>query len=160
MVERFEKFSYFISELSRLLHKIESEEMEVLGLKGTHSIYLIVLARFKGGITATELAKICGRDKADVSRAISALDEKSLIKKEASGKNNYRASLTLTDAGLSAAARLRARARLAVEYASAGVSDEDRAALYRSLEAICKNIQSLSEVGIPKLEDINGAAED
>lgn len=148
MVERFEKFSYFISELSRLLHKIEAEEMEAIGLKGPHSIYLIVLARHSEGITATELAKICGRDKADVSRAVNALFEKNLIKKNSGGKSNYRASLSLTEKGESAAARLKDRARRSVEYASRGVSDEDRAALYRTLETIAGNIQNLSEEGL------------
>ena len=149
MVNRFEKFSYFISELSRLLHKIESEEMESIGLKAPHSIYLIVLLRYKKGITAAELVKICGKDKADVSRAISALSKKDLVTKAECAKNNYRAPLTLTDAGEAAAQRIRAKAMRAVEFASRGVSDEDRAALYRSLETICANIQDLCEKGLP-----------
>ena len=34
MVERFEKFSYLITELSRLLHKIESDALSQFGRKG------------------------------------------------------------------------------------------------------------------------------
>lgn len=149
MVNRFEKFSYFISELSRLLHKIESEEMEAIGLKGPHSIYLIVLSRYEEGITSTALAQICGRDKADVSRAVNALCAKGLVSKAPGGKNNYRAPLFLTEDGKLAASRLKEKAKRAVEYASQGVSEEDRAALYRALETICTNIQQLCEIGLP-----------
>ena len=61
MVERFERFSYAIFEISRYWHKLTTEEMEKYGLKGPHSIYLVVMHRFPDGITAPQLCEYCGK---------------------------------------------------------------------------------------------------
>lgn len=52
MIERFERFSYAIFEVSRCWHKIAAEEMEKYGLKGSHATYLTTLYRYSQGITA------------------------------------------------------------------------------------------------------------
>ncbi len=160
MVTRFEKFSYFITELSRLLHKIEADEMEALDLKGPHAIYIITLANYENGITAANLAQCCGKDKADVSRAIGMLMGKGLISKPADAKNNYRAPIFLTEEGMNAAKRLRHKVKAAVDFASRGVSDDDRAALYRSLEAINNNVRELSRIGLSQIMDNNKSDND
>ena len=79
MVDRFERFSYFISEISRLWHRIADEEMGNYGLKGSYSVYFTTLYRFPEGITSAQLVELCSRDKADVSRAMSLLEAKCLV---------------------------------------------------------------------------------
>ena len=59
MIDRFERFSVMISEISRYWHKITTTEMEKYGLKGAHSIYLTTMARFPEGITAAQLCELC-----------------------------------------------------------------------------------------------------
>lgn len=146
MVERFERFSLAISEVSRCWHKIALDEMEKYGLKGSHAIYLTTLYRYPEGITAARLCELCGKDKADVSRMMSIMEAKNLVVKEGS---SYRALLKLTPAGLEAAEHVRGRASVAVENASRGLSEERRNAMYEALELIVSNLQNICEEGLP-----------
>ena len=79
MVERFERFSVAISEISRCWHKLASEEMRPYGLKGAHALYLTTLQRYPQGITIPELCELCLKDKSDASRMLAILEEKGLV---------------------------------------------------------------------------------
>ena len=149
MINRFEKFSFAISEIHRFWHKIASDEMKKLGLKGPHVVYLVALKRFSNGVTAAELSEICGRDKSDVSRAIMAMQEKGLVKKY-DNLNSYRAKLILTPQGEAAAAHISKRAGLAVEMGGKGLSDEERKTFYYALELIASNLNTISKDGLPE----------
>ena len=76
MIERFGRFSFAIFEITRHWHKLASDEMAKYGLKGPHATYLTTLYSFKDGITAPKLCELCGKDKADVSRMMSIMEEK------------------------------------------------------------------------------------
>ena len=149
MVERFEKFSLEIFETTRYWHKLASEEMAKHGLKGPHSTYLMTLYRFKDCITAPQICEHCGKDKADVSRMMSIMEEKGLVVKESNGKNMYRGLFKLTDKGVEAAQHVRKRVEIAVDLAGKGLSDEERAIFYKSLETISSNLRKLCEDGLP-----------
>ncbi len=150
MVERFEKFSFEIFETTRYWHKLASEEMAKYGLKGPHSTYLMALYRYKDGITAPQICELCGKDKADVSRMMSIMEEKGLVIKESNGKNMYRGLFKLTEKGIDAAQQVRKRIVLAVDLAGKGLSEEDRENFYRSLEIISENLRTLCEEGLPQ----------
>ena len=152
MLDRFEKFSYVITEISRYWHKITSDEMEKYGLNGPYSVYITTLAQFPEGITASRLCEMCGRDKADVSRAISSMEKRGFLRKEGS---NYRASIILTDEGLEVARQIGARAKMAVELGGRGLDEAEREVMYRSLELVASNLKCLSESGIPTGGDDN-----
>lgn len=146
MVDRFERFSFAISEISRCWHKIAAEEMESYGLKGSHAIYLTTLYRYPQGVTAAKLSELSGKDKADVSRMTAIMEKNGLIVKEGS---SYRALLKLTATGREAAEHVRGRASVAVENASRGLSEEHRAIFYQALELIVSNLQNICEEGLP-----------
>lgn len=150
MVDRFERFSFAISEIHRFWHKIASDEMTKLGLKGPHVVYLVALKRFPDGVTASELSEICGRDKSDVSRAISAMEKNELVKKQGNKENLYRALLKLTERGKTAAALVSKRAALAVEMGGKGLTDKERNTLYETLERIASNLSAISREGLPQ----------
>lgn len=147
MINRFERFSVAISNISRYWHKIAAEEMEHYGLKGSHSIYLTTLCRFPEGITAAQFCEACGRDKAEVSRSVALMEKIGLIRKSGS---NYRTKLSLTERGLEAAQNVRDRAILAVALAGKGLSEEQRTTFYDALELITHNLQLISEQGLPE----------
>ena len=73
MLDRFEQFSYSISNIYRHIMKIEREEMEKYGLRGSYVQYLVAMTRFPEGITSSKLSEICDKDKAAISRIISSL---------------------------------------------------------------------------------------
>ena len=150
MLTRFSKFSFSISEIDRCWHKLAAEEMAKYDLNSAHAVYLNTLYNSaRDGITAAQLGELCGKNKADVSRMVSIMENKGLVKKVAVGSNMYRAKLMLTDEGRIAAEHVRERAALAVELAGSGLSEEERETFYRALEQITVNLQKLSKEGLP-----------
>lgn len=145
MVERFEKFSLSIAEISRCWHKLASEEMKVYGLKGAHALYLTTLYRYPQGITVPELCELCLKDKSDASRMLAILEKKELVRKE----GGYGGTVQLTEAGLQAARQVRSRVCRAVEEAGKDLSAEEREIFYKALGSITENLQRLTCEGIP-----------
>lgn len=150
MVERFERFSLAISEISRHWHKLTAEEMEKYGLKGTHSVYLLTMVRYPDGVTAPQLGELCGKDKADVSRMMAIMEKKGLVTKEGIHQNRYGGVFKLTPEGMEAARHVRQRASLAVELAGKDLTEESRAVFYEALESITANLRTLSKEGLPQ----------
>ncbi len=151
MLNRFAKFSFSIAEIDRCWHKLAAEEMAKYELNSPHAVYLTSLyGAGEEGITAAQLAEICGKNKADVSRMVAILEKKGLVKKVAVGSNMYRAKLMLTEEGRKAAQHVRERAALAVELAGSGLTDEEREIFYKALELITLNLQKLGRDGLPQ----------
>ena len=150
MVDRFERFSFTISEISRYWHRITADEMERYGLKGPHSVYLTALYRYPDGITAPQLCEFCGKDKADVSRTMSLMEQKGFVRKEGGHHNRYGGVFKLTEAGLAVAEQVRQQASLAVQIAGEDLSEENRAAFYESLEKIAARLRDISREGLPQ----------
>lgn len=148
MIDRFEKFSLAIAEISRCWHKIAAEELAKYSLKASHVTYLLTLSRYPEGLTAPRLAELCDRDKADVSRMMSILESKGLVTKIGTNPNRYRGHLYLTAEGQAVARELAQRAELAVELAGKGLTDENRAVFYESLETITNNLRKISQEGL------------
>ena len=148
MLDRFEKFSLAIAEISRCWHKIASEELSKYSLKSSHGTYLLTLSRYPEGITAPRLAELCDRDKADVSRMMSILEEKGLVTKDGLNPNRYRGSLRLTPDGQKVASELAQRAELAVEQAGRGLTEENRAIFYEPLDTITYNLRKICQEGL------------
>ncbi len=149
MLNRFARFSLAIAEIDRCWHKLAADEMARYELNSPHAVYLNVLYQYPEGITAARLGELCSKNKADVSRMVSILEKKGLVRKEGNGDNRYRAKLLLTETGWQAAEHARKRAAVAVELAGAGLSEETRDLFYSALEQITANLQKLSKEGLP-----------
>ena len=150
MVNRFERFSFAIMEISRHWHKIAAYEMEKYGLKGPHATYLTALYRHPDGLTSPRLCELCGKDKSDVSRMMAIMEQKGLVRKEGVHQNLYRGVFRLTEEGTAAAEFVCRRASLAVELAGKDLTEEKRAVFYEGLEAIAANLRELSKDGLPQ----------
>ena len=150
MLNRFARFSLAIAEIDRCWHKLAAMEMARYDLNSPHAVYLITLYDYPEGITAARLSELCCKNKADVSRMVSILEKKGLVRKEAVGGNLYRAKLLLTEDGKKAAEHVRERAAVAVEMAGVDLSDEARESFYTVLEQIAAKLQSLTKEGLPQ----------
>jgi DNA-binding MarR family transcriptional regulator len=148
MVDRFERFSKGVSELSKYWHKIAADEMEKYGLKGCFAQYLLAMARRPEGIPAAELCRICDKDKAAISRTLAELEEAGMVIRESRNGSKYRASLMLTQQGQVAAEAVVEKARLAVEKAGTGFGEEEREVFYRVMAIIAGNLHNLCQVGL------------
>ena len=148
MITRFEQFSSSITCIYRYIQKIERVEMEKYGLKGPHAQCLLAMGRYPEGITAARLCEVCDKDKAAVSRMVAELEEKGMLTRDAAGGVRYRARLKLTQQGRAAADHVEQLARLAVEEAGTGMTDQQRAAMYGALELIADNLQAICAEGL------------
>ena len=146
MIERFEHFTLSIFNINRYWNKIATEEMKKYGLRGAYALYLVILAGYGGQITASKLAELCQRDKADVSRALSAFQQKGLLEPHEGAK--YRATPVLSAKGKELAAQISGKANVALEQAGQGLSDEMRDNMYKSLDIIAANMKEICESGI------------
>lgn len=149
MITRFEQFSSSISGIYKHIQKIERDEMVKYGLKGSFAQYLLAIGRYEEGITSSELCEICDKDKAAISRVVAEMEQKGLIYRQAAGDNLYRARLKLTEKGKEAADHVSTCAKIAVEVAGKGLTEESRQAFYAALNLIASNLQDISKKGIP-----------
>ena len=150
MIERFEVFTFAISEISQCWNKIASEEMERYGLKAAYASYLVALCRHEEGVTSVQLCEICNKDKAEISRSVSELEKRGLIIREKSNNSSYRARIKLTKIGKEAAEYVKKRAELAVLAAGEGIAESEREIFYRVLNMIASNLKVMSEEGLSK----------
>lgn len=148
MRSKYEQFTASVLCLSRCIQKIQRTQMAKYGLKGAHAQYLITMHHYPDGITASELSAICDKDKAAISRAVSELEREGLVQRQCRANNTYRAPLCLTGTGVQAAEEVNRLARLAVEQAGAGLTDEKRAVFYETLDVIACNLIRMSRDGL------------
>ena len=64
----FEVFINTINQINHSIQVIKNNEMIKYDLKGNHVMCLYQLRQHKDGLTSTELARLCGEDKAAISR--------------------------------------------------------------------------------------------
>ena len=148
MISRFELFSASITCIYRYIQKIERVEMEKYGLKGPHAQCLLAMSRYPEGITSARLCEVCDKDKAAISRMVAELEKKGMLVRDAADGIRYRALLKLTRQGRAAADHVEQRARLAVEEAGAGMTEQQRTAMYAALELIAENLQAICAEGL------------
>jgi len=98
--ERFSPFVLFIERISKNIKRIADIKMEPYGLRSSHVMCILQLAKTEGGLSSTALADACGVDKAFISRITSELMEKEYIKKdEENAVGKYKTKLILTEKG-------------------------------------------------------------
>ena len=95
MIDRFARFSLAISEIDRCWHKLAAEEMAKHDLNIAHAFYLTTLIQYPQGITAAKLSELCCKNKADVSRMISILEKKGLVRRETIAGKLYALMISL-----------------------------------------------------------------
>ena len=150
MLVHFEQFSGYISAIYRSIQKLEREEMVKHGLTGAYAQYLMAIKRYPNGITSKELCEVCDKDKAAVSRVIAGMESKGLVTRKSKNNTTYRALLFLTEDGERAADFISERAKVAINKAGEGISEEERQYFYAALEVISSNLQIMGTQGIPE----------
>lgn len=144
MEERFETFTVQLATISRLIRKIKTEEMAERNLKGPHVSCLYYIYK-SGSLTAKELCDICSEDKAAISRSLEYLEENGYVACASGAKKRYKAELTLTEKGKSVGAYIAEKVDAVVEQAGEGLTEAERAILYKSLALIGNNLQKICE---------------
>ena len=144
-MERFETFTVLIAKINRNIRKIKNEEMAEFGLKSPHVSCLYYLYKDGGRLTAKELCDVCDEDKAAVSRSIDQLEKLGYLTCDFDGKKRYKAPLSLTETGRDVAKKVAEKIDAVLDFVGEAVEEDERAMFYKSLNAICKNLQKFCE---------------
>ena len=148
MLSRFETFICSVTEIEQYWRRLAAAEMKKYGLKGGYVIYFTRLYDHPEGLTATQLQRVCGRDKADISRDMAVLEERGLLCKDRT-HGRYRALISLTEKGRNLTSEIIRRAELGVKCIGEKFSDDERSCFYRMLDAITGDMRRMSESGLP-----------
>ena len=143
MQERFETFTVLINRISRNIRKIKIQEMADYNLRSSHVSCLYYLYINKG-LTATELCERCEEDKATVSRALDYLEKNEYIACRTQCTKRYKSPLFLTEKGRDVGRLIAVRIDGVLNAIGDGLTEEERAAFYRSLSIISDSLESVS----------------
>lgn len=145
VMDRYSKFTILVNKIVRNIHRIKCEETGKLGLKGTHVSCLYYLFKAGKPLTARELCEACGEDKAAVSRAVDYLGGEGYVSCENGGQKKYKSPISLTEKGREAGKILSDRVESILIDASRGLTEENRAVFYESLDLISDNLQKICD---------------
>ena len=142
--ERFVAFTLLHEEIGKSIQKIKTEYMGRFGLRSGDAMTLAILDRHPDGLTAAEIARKCGVDKAVISRALpDLLSSGSVMYTDGSSvKRNYRARLRLSPQGEQIVAEMNRFSVETVRASSGDIPDADMITFYRVMRTINKNLSS------------------
>lgn len=143
MQERFETFTVLINRISRDIRRIKNQEMAVYHLRSAHVSCLYYIYSLDG-VTSAELCEHCEEDKATISRAVDYLETNGFLLRGTSAKR-YKSPLLLTEKGRDAGKRIAEKIGSILETVSRTLTDEERAAFYRSLSAISRSLDAIAQ---------------
>ena len=144
MEERFETFTVLINRINRNIRKIKNEEMANYELRSSHVSCLYYLYISKE-LTSKDLCERCEEDKATISRSLDYLEKNDYLVCKSESKKRYNSPFELTDKGIRAGKRIADKIASVLDEISMGISDEDRAIFYRSLNIISENIDKVAK---------------
>lgn len=146
MQERFETFTVLINRINRNIRKIKNQEMAEYNLRSAHISCLYYLYTNKGA-TATDLCERCEEDKATISRALDYLEKNEYLTCESKSAKRYKSPLILTHKGNAVGKKIADKIDGVLDIISAGLTEKERVAFYRSLSIISESLDTVSKNG-------------
>ena len=143
MQERSETFTVLINRISRDIRRIKNQEMASYHLRSAHVSCLYYIYSLDG-VTSAELCEHCEEDKATISRAVDYLETNGFLLRGTSAKR-YKSPLLLTEKGRDAGKRIAEKIDTVLDTVSRTLTDEERAAFYRSLSAISRSLDAIAQ---------------
>lgn len=148
MTERFETFVTTIANLNRCIQRIKAREMAAIGMKGTQTMCLYTLGRSADGLTAAQLCRECGEDKAAISRTVKELTELGCTAEVGNpGKRSYRAKIVLTEKGRQVLAYIDERVSRVLATVDDSMNSVQRRNFYTVLEDISARLTDYAQQG-------------
>ena len=139
--DRFDNFSYLISSSAKSIQRMKVIGMIPYGLTGAHTLCLRHLYNQPEGLTRTKLVRLCGIDKAQVSRVINDLCSKGYVIETENENINYRKRLKLTPMGKDTTAQINEVILELSSFVSSNIPEEDLTAFYKTFEIICTRLK-------------------
>ena len=142
--DRFIRFSSLLNNAQKSIARIKYKKMDSYGLGSAHTLCMCIMRNYRDGITKTELAVLCGVDKAQISRLIGDLLKKEYVCTTAPNKS-YRQKYRLTEEGEQVAAEIEKIVVDINSYVSGDISQKELEIFYSTFEKICQRLISAEE---------------
>ena len=145
--QRFNQFVQLIDGIHKSVSKIKLSVAPHLGVKSVHVFWLYELLSHEEGLTAAALASKTRIDRSLVSREIEELCSGGYVQVNGGGgkRRGYNSRICLTEKGRALANTITAYAMDMQTAADAGVSEEELASFYRTLEKLHRNLAGLAD---------------
>ena len=143
--DRFIKFSALLNSADKSIARIKHKKMGSYGLSNAHTSCIRLLADNPGGLTKTELALICGVDKAQISRVVASLEKNNYVNKP-SEERGYKQKYALTEEGQKVADEITCMILEINNYVSGDISKEELQTFYKTFALICDNLKKAEEL--------------
>ncbi len=146
--ERFHHFVQLIDGIHKSVSRIKLTYSPVIGVKSVHLFWLYELLSHPEGLTAAALAVKTGVDRSLISREIEELRRGGYVTLGEGGgekRKNYNSRIVLTNKGRELAGDIGEYALSVQDEADAGVSEQEIADMYRTLEKLNSNLLRVTE---------------
>lgn len=143
--ERFTPFVLYIERISKNIKRIADNEMAPFGLRSSHVMCIMQLAKSESGLSSTSLAEACGVDKAFISRITRELVEKKYIKQEDNPTGIYKTKFVLTEAGAEINKTMIQIIKDRIDHVDSYISMKKLEIFYEVLAGLDKGIADLSD---------------
>lgn len=141
----FELFTLTLSSIIKSIKKLKDTRMSQFGLRSSHVMLLYQLGTHPEGLTPADLAESGSVDKALISRTISDLQEKALVRTMQSEGKKYKVRLCLTESGKEVAEYISDAVSKIQEQVSGDIPEEDLKIFYRTLFTLQENFSKLAK---------------
>ena len=143
--DRFIRFSAMLNSAEKSISRLKHKKMCFFGLGNAHTVCVCILADSESGITKTELATLCGVDKAQISRVIADLQKKQYVCTPAKEKG-YKQKYMLTEEGKAIAGEIKKLILEINSYVSDNIPQEQIENFYDTFAVICENLKKAEEL--------------
>lgn len=143
--DRLDMFMTLTGSAAKSITRIKHMRMAKYGLGSTHMSCLRKLYVAQNGLTRTQLSKLCGLDKAQITRIIGELCKKGFTVEESTG-SGYKNKIFLTDIGRETTEEIYRIVLEVNEYVSGGISQEDIDHFYKVFDRICSGLKRAEEI--------------
>lgn len=146
--DRFYPFVCLIDGVHKSIQKLRVDFAPEFGVKSVHIFWIYELYTHPEGLTSAELAAQSNISRSLVSREIEMLRDDGYIHMEetARGKRkSYNSRITLTERGKELARRIWNEGLRVQNSVNEGISEEELASFYRTLQRLHDNLRELSQ---------------
>ena len=99
--ERFVPFVLYTERIAKNIKRLADKKMEPYGLRSAHIMCILQLAKSENGLSSAQLSKVCGVDKAFISRITAELMEKNyIVRNIGPQQGKYKTKFSLTEEGV------------------------------------------------------------
>ena len=140
---RFEDFVGLICAKDKEIQRIKTAELSRFGLRASDLMVVYYLEKNPEGLTGADLARLADVDRAAVSRTVTRLAADGFVE-VGEESTRYRAPIRLTEKGYAAMAEVNGLISQIVRQAGGGLMDEQRRALYASLESVLGQLRVIA----------------